>query len=420
MLQNTLVFLYFLFSFIIFVPRFVPRIKIFIIFAVGTNNFTAMGRTAKPVKAKESVKLRFKKLANGNQSIYLDYKENGKRKKEYLKRCIIPERTPIDKLHNQEHLQMAEAKKAQKILELSRKEAGLPVPNLHKMLFLDFMSLFYDEQEKLQKQWVRQCRNAIDRLKEYTDEGLTLEQVNPDFCRGFIYYLCHIYRTEQGRTLTNYTVKNYLSVLSSALNFAVRKTYITANPLNLLDKTEIPQKPESQRVYLTAEELKKLEATECRNPYVKQAYLFSCFCGLRISDIQRLKWADVENTAQGLRLAITQKKTKKPLYLPLNEKATRLLPDRGSSNSTDLVFNRLPNISNIDKILKKWAASAGIDKKITFHTARHTFATLLLTMGADLYTTSKLMGHTEVKTTQIYAKIVDEKKASAVNLLNNL
>lgn len=374
-----------------------------------------MAKIVIPKGAKEPVRLRLKKLADGSQSIYLDIYFNGKRYYKFLKRSLIPERTPLDKELNRQTIMHANQIKAETIIDLANGKVGKS--KAHRLLFLDFMSLFYDEQEKLEKKWIRQCRNAIDRLKEYTDEGFTLEQVTPDFCRGFIYYLCHIYRTEQGRTLTNYTVKNYLSVLSCALNFAVRKNYITANPLNLLAPNEIPQKPESQRVYLTAEELKKLEATECRNPYVKQAYLFSCFCGLRISDVQRLRWADVETTAQGLRLAITQKKTKKPLYLPLNEKASTLLPDREDS---DLVFNRLPNISNIDKILKKWAASAGIDKKITFHTARHTFATLLLTMGADLYTTSKLMGHTEVKTTQIYAKIVDEKKASAVNLLNNL
>ena len=376
-----------------------------------------MAKIVIPKGAKEPVRLRLKNLANGNKSFYLDIYSNGKRYYEFLKLYLVPEHSLIDKEQNRQTANIANQIKAQRTIDLANGKVGKSNRKGGKMLFLDFMSLFYDEQEKLQKQWVRQCRNAIDRLKEYTDEGFTLEQVTPDFCRGFIYYLCHIYRTEQGRTLTNYTAKNYLSVLSCALNFAVRKNYITANPLNLLASNEIPQKPESQRVYLTAEELKKLEATECRNPYVKQAYLFSCFCGLRISDVQRLRWADVETTAQGLRLAITQKKTKKPLYLPLNEKASTLLPDREGS---DLVFNRLPNISNIDKILKKWAASAGIDKKITFHTARHTFATLLLTMGADLYTTSKLMGHTEVKTTQIYAKIVDEKKASAVNLLNNL
>lgn len=376
-----------------------------------------MGRTAKPIKTKETVRLRLKNLANGNKSLFLDINREGHRCKEYLKLYIIPEHTPIDKEQNRETLRIANQIKAKRVIELASAKAGLQELNKCKLPLLGFMDMFCKEQEKLQKRWVKQCYNATTRLSEYADEYTTLEQVTPDFCRGFIYYLSHLYRTAQGNTLTNYTVKNYLSVFSSALNYAVRHNYIVSNPLNFLASNEIPQKPESQRVYLTIEELKQMEATKCNNAYVKQAYLFSCYCGLRISDVQGLRWENVETTTNGLRLAITQKKTKKPLYLPLNEKASALLPDREGS---DLVFNRLPNISNIDKMLKKWAASAGVNKKITFHTARHTFATLLLTVGADLYTTSKLMGHSEVKTTQIYAKIIDEKKNNAVNLLNKI
>ena len=74
----------------------------------------------------------------------------------------------------------------------------------------------------------------------------------------------------------------------------------------------------------------------------------------------------------------------------------------------------------MNRTLKSWAKRAGITKAVTLHTARHTYATMLLTKGADLYTVSKLLGHSEVATTQIYAKIVDSKKAEAVNLLNNL
>lgn len=70
-------------------------------------------------------------------------------------------------------------------------------------------------------------------------------------------------------------------------------------------------------------------------------------------------------------------------------------------------------------VLDTWAKEAGIQKHVTFHTARHTFATMELTMGADLYTTSKLLGHTEVRTTQIYAKIVNSKKEEAVSLLDS-
>ena len=105
--------------------------------------------------------------------------------------------------------------------------------------------------------------------------------------------------------------------------------------------------------------------------------------------------------------------------MPLSELALRWLPERENARDTDNVFN-IPSKQFANIVLGKWVDDAGVTKHITFHTARHTFATMELTAGADLYTTSKLLGHSNVTTTQIYAKIVDKKKVDAVNLLNNL
>ena len=113
------------------------------------------------------------------------------------------------------------------------------------------------------------------------------------------------------------------------------------------------------------------------------------------------------------------KKTQKTLYLPLSNEALKWMPERGEAKDTDKVFH-LPNQTYINMVLKVWAANSGIAKTVTFHTARHTFATMMLTLGADIYTTSKLLGHTQVKTTQIYAKIVDKKKDEAVNLTDGI
>lgn len=384
-----------------------------------------MAKIVIPKGAKEPVKLRLKQLANGNKSFYLDIYSNGKRKYEFLGQYLIPERTPLDKVQNRQTVNLVNQIKAQRILELASIKAGVQEPDKKgKILFLDFLEYFYSEKEKQHITWLRQYRNAIDHIRNYitnyTEGDLPVKKIDADWCKEFINYLRHIYRTAQGRALTDNTVNNYYVILSDALNYAVRKNCMAVNPLDSLEKGEKPKKPESQIAYLTTEELKKLEATECKNPYVKQAYLFSCYCGLRISDVKRLTWANIETTTDGLRLAITQKKTKDPLYIKLSEKASALLPDKEDSEGTDLVFSKLPDISNIDKTLKKWAASVGINKKITFHTARHTFATLLITLGVDIYTVSQLLGHKDVTTTQIYAKVIDKKKDDAVNLLNNL
>ena len=177
--------------------------------------------------------------------------------------------------------------------------------------------------------------------------------------------------------------------------------------------------PESVRSYMTIEEVRSLIATPMQNEGVKSAYLFSCFCGLRISDIIGLQWKDVFIDNGQYRLAVAMQKTKEPIYLPLSNEALKWMPERGEKTSEDHVFD-LPSPTMINTLLKPWAKAAGIDKRFSFHTSRHTFATMMLTLGADLYTTSKLLGHANVKTTQIYAKIVDSKKVEAVNLVDNV
>ncbi len=117
-----------------------------------------------------------------------------------------------------------------------------------------------------------------------------------------------------------------------------------------------------------------------------------------------------------MQVEINQKKTGEPLYLPLSANALQWLPERGLAKDSDKVF-ALPHVSTVEKFLPIWAKDAGINKHITFHVSRHTNATLMLSFGADIYTVSKLLGHTNVKTTQIYAKIVDENKRKAVNLI---
>ena len=163
-----------------------------------------------------------------------------------------------------------------------------------------------------------------------------------------------------------------------------------------------------------------LEDTPTAGEETKRVYLFMCYCGLRISDVKALRWADINQQGKQWAITIRQQKTQTPVYLPLSDKAREFLPQQGESSASEFVFAHLPTEPAMNRTLKLWAKRAGIEKNLTLHTARHTFATTLLTKGADLYTVSKLLGHSEVATTQIYAKIVDKKKVDAVNLLNEL
>ena len=170
---------------------------------------------------------------------------------------------------------------------------------------------------------------------------------------------------------------------------------------------------------MTIEELKLLIATECKYEIMKQAFLFSCLCGLRVSDIRKLKWNDLQKSGERVRIEIKMQKTKEPLYLPISDEALKWLPQRGEAKDDDFIFS-LTHEGTVNNILQKWAKAAGVTKHISFHVARHTHATMMLTLGADLYTVSKLLGHKNIATTQIYAKIVDKKKEEAISLIPNL
>lgn len=165
--------------------------------------------------------------------------------------------------------------------------------------------------------------------------------------------------------------------------------------------------------------MKTLAAAKCPNEQVKAAFLFSCFCGLRLSDIEGLTWSAICQDGNTWRLEIRMQKTRQLIYLPLSDAARRYIPERGEKGPESLVFD-LPKRVTTQCDIRTWVKRAGITKNISFHCARHTFATLALTQGADLYSISKLLGHTNIATTQIYAAIIDQRKQEAANLLNGI
>jgi integrase len=172
---------------------------------------------------------------------------------------------------------------------------------------------------------------------------------------------------------------------------------------------------QTRREFLTVEELNTLAATPCEQDTMKRAALFSALTGLRHCDIQKMRWKEIQIDGDQARLNFTQQKTKGVEYMPISLQALELCGE--PRKPEQLVFEDLPDPSWISRPLKKWLETAGITKKITFHCFRHTFATLQLTNSTDIYTVSKMLGHTNVKTTQIYAKVVDEKKEKAAHAI---
>lgn len=208
-----------------------------------------------------------------------------------------------------------------------------------------------------------------------------------------------------------------------ALNKAEREGIIIKNPGREIDPKLKPRSEQNTRCYLTIEEVQKIINTPYRaKNHVKEAFLFACFTGLRYSDIYKLTWGELTVGPDGtMRLDTKMKKIGKDIFIPLSDNAIAWLPERGDATDNARIFYKLPDqVGNADARLHTLTKKAGINKHVSFHVARHTFATLTLTYGADLYTVSKLLGHANMRTTQIYAKIVDENKRKAVNLISAL
>lgn len=376
-----------------------------------------MPRVKKPTKVKEPVRLRTKKLANGSQSLYLDIYRFGKRTYEYLKMYLIPETDYNARLQNQATMNAANAIKSKRIIELTNGEAGIETKE--RVYLLDWMKTYKENQAKRGKKDGYQISKTISILKDYAGERMLMDQIDKTFCQNYLDYLQTEYRSNKGKRVTNFTLHTYYRVLNGALNAAVRAEIIKSNPFTKISNSDKIRLPESKRSYMTIDEVRALIDTPMENEAIKDAYLFSCFCGLRISDIIRLQWKDVFVDGGQYRLSVSMQKTKEPIYLPLSSEALKWMPERGYKTPEDKVFD-LPSPNTINILIKPWAKAAGISKRFTFHTARHTFATMMLTLGADLYTTSKLLGHADVKMTQVYAKIINKKKDDAVNLVNGL
>lgn len=171
-------------------------------------------------------------------------------------------------------------------------------------------------------------------------------------------------------------------------------------------------------MYLTLEELQRLTNAYCESKAVQTAFLFSCLTGLRRSDIERLTWGEVHTQGEFTRIIFKQKKTGGLEYLDINAEAVALMGKRGTADAP--VFANFYSPSTTNRFIKEWCMRAGITKDITFHCGRHTFATLMLDLGTDIYTVSKLLGHRELKTTQIYAKVIDKNKQAAVSRIPSI
>lgn len=375
------------------------------------------------------VTLRDKPISKGRKSLYLDFypaiphpKTGKPTRREFLGLYLFEKpKTLVDKNHNFETQKIAESIRQKKENLLNKPEIysqyekqQLKIKELGEINFVEyFRKLANKRKANNYDNWI----SALHYLEAFTNGDLKFADLNQMFLEEFKDYLLSTKSKKSDKSiLSQNSAVSYFNKVKATLKQAFKDGIIQTD----LNTKVSPIKPEeTRREYLTIEELNTLAKTPFSNELLKRAVLFSVLTGLRFSDIKKMVWSEIEYIkGQGYFINFNQKKTKGVEVYPISEQAYSLT--KGKENPTNMeqnknVFENLTYSTYQNKQLEKWILQAGIKKKITFHNFRHTFATLQLFGGTDIYTVSKMLGHKDLKTTQIYAKIVDEKKREAVN-----
>lgn len=370
------------------------------------------------------VKLRQKPISGNRHSLYLDFypaiphPETGEpTRREFLGIYLFDKaKTPADKQHNKDAMQLAEQIRQKKENLLNKPEIytgyeleQLKIKEQGQRNFVEyFKQLANKRKASNHDNWV----SAYNYLVTFTGGNLKFADLNETFCNDFREYLLTTKSNRSDKTkLSQNSALSYFNKVKATLKQAYKDGLLQTD---LNRKVETVKPAETQRNFLTIEELNQLVKTDCKNPILKRAALFSALTGLRYSDIAKMVWGEIEYIeGNGYFIQFQQQKTKGVEMMPISEQAYSLLGER--KQAIDAVFDGLNYSAYANKHLANWIGLAGITKDITFHCFRHTFATLQLSRGTDIYTVSKMLGHRELKTTQIYAKIIDETKREAAN-----
>jgi len=366
------------------------------------------------MKRKEVVKIREKKLRNGSKSLYFDYTVAGKREYKFLNLYLVPEHSEIDRQQNKETRRIARIKQCELIIELQNE-----THNTHNVNHLN--TTLFSYMNEVAKTKNKGTVESYHSLQHHIDiclgSKIRFKDIDKTICKKFVHYITNDAKY-CGNKIKPITQHNLVTVLRTILRSAVKDGYLSKNPF---DNISIPPATRPEKDYLTLEDIAKLEHINIptRTRKLKlNSFLFCCFTGLRRSDVLKLKWSDIKTDESGNKvISIEQQKTKVIVTIPLSANAIRYLPKR-----TELIDGTIFPVGEdgFGAFLKECMKSAGINKKITFHSSRHTCASLLVNNDVDIYTVSKILGHRSVKTTERYAKVSVERLKDAVDSLPSL
>ena len=377
------------------------------------------------------ITIRTRTLRTRSRSIYLDFYDKGKRWNEYLNLFLVPDDEPDAKRLNEAVMAKANAIKSKRMLgiEDETEANGSKQVKLPKRVFADWLNDYVEgvrNNPSYAASTYRNFRSTVNVIKAYLQHlhrpRMLMSKIDKGFILGFIDYIEHIYRNTKSpdhpKEMSPHKLHLYQSTLVRMLNAAVKDGVLDRNPFYSLERKDRIVKQQAEKEYLTKEELKAFADAPTVNETTKRAFLFCCFTGLRYSDVSVLTWRDIRQGDNGWMVSVkAMRKTGKQVVIPLNQSAMNLLPDRTGCKPSQKVFD-MTCLSACNKCLKKIAAAAGIEKKISYHTSRHTFAVLALAAGGDIYTVGKLLGHTSINSTQVYADVVMETKVEAINRIS--
>lgn len=334
---------------------------------------------------------------------YLDYYDRGKRWTKTLKLYLYPNpKSRAEKAHNKEHQELANKIASKEQININANEFGLDDVKKGEKDFKVFLDeLINQKKDSNRGNW----KSMKMHFEKFHPNPLTFKEIDRFFVEKFKTYILD-------KDLEVNSRYSYFAKFKAALNEAFRRELITKNPAASVK--HLPQQ-DSKKEYLTYEELKRLSKEKCENLLIKNAFLFGCLTGLRFSDITALTEMDIEERDGYYMAPFRQQKTKAIEYHPISHQAYELLPKPLSPQTPFFIGLGKKMDTKDNDILRNWIAKTKIRKYITFHCSRHTYATLQLSLGTDIYVLSKLLGHKHLQTTEVYAKVVDQKKIEAAN-----
>lgn len=345
------------------------------------------------------VHIRKKKLSDGSRSIYLDYHYKGERHRDYLN--IHIKGTGED---TKDKISLARVMAGQKQIELASRDAGVINPDSKRADFVKFYKDFVSSSSVKYPKVLLGPLNVF--IKFFGKELIPCRLITEDVCREFRKYL--------GENFTNETPNAYFSKFKMVLKSATKAGMFNSNPAFSVRNPK-PAHNILRKEVLSFKELSLLQKSRCPNGEVKRAFLFSCYTGLRLSDIRSLKWEQIDFVRNEVR--VIQSKSQKLIHVPLGPSSKSLL---GKTNERGKNVFSLKSRTAIGKAILVWCEKAGITKHITYHCSRHVFGTMLLLHGTDLKTASELLGHSSTRETEKYAHVLDSMKRKAVSNLPQL